>query len=240
MQAPKITPELKKAVTLALALQTFEAEITPTVQAYQQEILDRHQWHIAKHWVTGDSGKHRCLPDQIITKPSDSFLLNDEDSAVYFAELEKAKLANGWGHLPKDTCPLLMAQYRKMEAGSAVLRAAQYITDIDPTNIYDMKLRRQLLELAINFVSAAADIDPNEGMTLFAVYHHDLPPRDLKTDADRQVEAIAWDLYARLYNEFDVIDTKGAIAQTITDATGDDLTKIVNVLQDAIAKATDA
>lgn len=233
MQAPKITPELKKAVTLALALQAFEAEITPTVQAYQQEILDRHQWHIDRPLIIS-----LRRPDQVITRPFDTYLLSDEDAAVYYAESEQAKAAHGWSHLPKDYCPLLMVQTRRVQSENAMMQAAQYITNIDPAGVYKMDMRRQLIDLITGLVVSIDKIDPHEGMTLFAINSHDLPPRRVaKTDADRETEATAWDLYARLYNEFGVIDTKGAIADRITNATGDDLTKIVGVLQDAIAKA---
>lgn len=236
MKPPTITPELKKAVTLALALQAFEEKITPTVQAYQQEIIDRYQWHIDQRWTIGN-GRH--LPDEVITCPSHTFLLSDEDAAVYYAELEQAKAANGWGHIPKNHCPLAMVQNRRVQAENALMQAAQYITTIDPAGVYDMDMRRQLIDLITGLVVSLDEINPHEGMTLFAIHHNDLPPRKVqKSDEDREKEAIAFGLYARLYNEFGVIDQGGAIAIAIASATGITLDAIIAILQGAINEAT--
>lgn len=173
---PTITPELREATAELLALRVAEDKIRPIVVAYQREVLLRHQWTIRP-----DFAGRRGL-GEIILDPELSYLLSDEDAEVYFAETEAARDAHGWGHLPHNYCPLLMAVNRRIKAEYATLIAAEYITEIDTDDtIYDIALRREIVDNVIGLVVSLTEITGAEVAALFAAKHSDLvPDKDLQ------------------------------------------------------------
>jgi hypothetical protein len=152
MQPPAITPDLKTAAETLIGAQAYIALIRPVVEGYQRRILAKHQFRIARTWV------ERGDEDSIILDPNHSYLLEDDDASVVYDEFHAEALAHGFD-VPPSHCPLLMAESMVIQAERALLLAAQYITKIDPDEFWDMKLRRELIDLTLNFVVASAGIN---------------------------------------------------------------------------------
>jgi len=151
MKVPTITPELKAAAEELLGAQAYTNLIRPVVEGYQSRILAQHQFRIDQKWV--ERGSEDC----VILDPKEVYLMNDADSTVIFAEYDAAAKANDFD-LPDGYCPLLVAENMIIKAERTLLNAARYITNIDPDEFWDMKIRKELIDLTLNFVVASAGI----------------------------------------------------------------------------------
>lgn len=75
-----------RAVVLAMAHQQV---VRPIIEAYEREILVRHNFRIARKWV-----EEGC-EDEVILDPADAFLLDEGDGKVFYAETYKPRDAAG-------------------------------------------------------------------------------------------------------------------------------------------------
>jgi len=154
MQPTAITPELKKAAEILLAAQAYLAIVRPVVQGYQTAILADRQYHIDPKWVEkGDA-------DMVVLDAKHVYLLTDEDSNEVFTAFDEARDAHGFPARQFGWCPLLAAESAVIQAEIALMNAAQYITitNIDIANVWDMAIRREMIELTMSFVVPAAGI----------------------------------------------------------------------------------
>lgn len=134
---------IKAAQNLFMAMAWVET-VRPIVQAYEREILNKHQWHIAREWTD------RGLPDKIILDPSQSYELDDTDAATYHAECNEARKAAGLEVESEEYCPLLVAEHEQIKAEWALFDAMKDVTGIDGHDIYNMEQRRKYLDLLLS------------------------------------------------------------------------------------------
>lgn len=151
MKVPTITHALKSAAEDLLGAQAHMNLIRPVVEGYQRRILADHKFHIDQKWV------ERGDEDRVVLDPKQVYLMNDADSTVIFAEYDAATKAHGFD-VPSGYCPLLMAESAVIQAERNLLLAARYITNIDPDEFWDMKMRKELIDLTLNLVVATAGI----------------------------------------------------------------------------------
>lgn len=114
----ELTPSesMVRAAERVLAARARFDVVAPIVDEYQREILERHQWRVAREWVEmGDE-------DVVVLNPDETYLLEDADSAVYFTECTQAAATARLGIELPDSCP-------KLEARDALRRAENVLLD---------------------------------------------------------------------------------------------------------------
>ena len=108
--------QIKAAESLFVAI-AMEETMRPIVEGYQKSILARHKFHKDVKW------SERVGDDEVIVDPKISYLLNDEDAAVYHAECNATRDSLGLKTEKPGNCPLLEAEYARLRCESALLTA---------------------------------------------------------------------------------------------------------------------
>jgi len=111
------TKDQIRAAEAVFTAMAHEGVIRPIVEAYEQAILDKHQFPIARKWV--DMG----CEDKLILKRQDSYLLDDDDSKVFHDECFAARDAANLKVENPEFCPLLVAENIRIMAEHALLAA---------------------------------------------------------------------------------------------------------------------
>lgn len=101
-----------EAVLVSLAM---EQAVAPTVEAYEAEILARHQFPPDPKWR--EVVKHDVILDRKIV-----YLLAEADREVFYAECRQARDAAGFKTAHPDGCPLLEAHGLRIDAETAFIR----------------------------------------------------------------------------------------------------------------------
>ena len=113
------TQEQIRCAEVLVTAMAYEQEIRPVVEAYETQILAKHQFHIDKAWV------EKGMPDRIILSRKDSILLSDTDSKVFYSECHEARDAAGLKVDKPENCPLLVANSLRIEAENALLKSME-------------------------------------------------------------------------------------------------------------------
>ena len=99
---------LAESLLVTMAMHQLKAE---AVDAYATEVLASMQAKIATKWV------ELGVPDQLILKPKDAFLLDDEQAARYYALCEEKRAASGMTVDKEGNCPALEAEKPLRQGG---------------------------------------------------------------------------------------------------------------------------
>lgn len=146
----KPTAEMISAAELVFVAMAAEQTVHPIVEAYQRKVLAAHNWPIAAKWVDEPARRRRekYMNGEPILDPKDSFLLDEEASAIYFAEIDKEARAAGY-NLPPDHCPLLTAEHQRIKAEQLLITAMSSLTKVNNDNIWKLGYdkRQEYLEL---------------------------------------------------------------------------------------------
>lgn len=124
-----------KAVLMARVYADMERE---RVNAYIRPIFDAYRFHELPTI-------HGAPP---VRKPEDLYCCADEEQvAAYFAECDQAHRAHGFTG-PQGHCPALTAETLQRETEYALMKLAQPLFRIDPSDLYGDN-RAKYLELLI-------------------------------------------------------------------------------------------
>lgn len=146
----KISDELIEAGKTVFLAMAYTQTIRPVIENYQRKILEKHQFRINPKFL------ERGMADEPITDPEYCYLITDEDFKTYLQEVHEQHIKHGF-HVKFEYCPLLIAESMERNAKRELLRAAQYITNINPDNYIPLKLYEQLIELTLQLVSPYVD-----------------------------------------------------------------------------------
>ena len=113
-------PAATNAVLLATALAKAERE---RIDKMQREVLNERPYAMNPEYLQ-EGQDHR------ITDPKRSYLMCDNDFAIYHEECQRRIIAMGY-KVPKDHCPALIAERLQMEAEHALIEAAGPLTGLD-------------------------------------------------------------------------------------------------------------
>lgn len=132
--------------------------VVPIVEAYQREILARHQWKPDARWAAIGTGLNQPLLD-----PKHSYLMNDTDSEVYFAECRKAQAAAKLITETPDYCPKLVAESIVLRCEMALVAAMEPVTKVGWDLVArDLKSKTAYIGLTLallsKFVGTASEI----------------------------------------------------------------------------------
>jgi hypothetical protein len=143
-----------RAAENLFAAMAYEGTIRPIVEKYETEILARHQFRIAPRWAGTRSGSG--APDEVILDRKLSYLLSEEDFAVYFAECFAARDASGLKVSKPENCPLLEAQHLRVQAEVALFDAmaeTPQLAHLKDANSARQDLRQEALDLTLKLLA---------------------------------------------------------------------------------------
>ncbi len=132
-----------KSVFMAMALVDT---IKPVVKGYEEEILNRHQYHIGKEWI--DKG----MRDEIIINPDQTYLLEDPDFQVYLKEAFEARDKAGLKVDNPEFCPLLVAEHLLVDAEHLLIESMKPITQLETGRVYGDN-RKKLIDLSLKLLA---------------------------------------------------------------------------------------
>lgn len=147
----KPTAEQLEAARKLFAAMAMVQTVKPIVEAYQRKILAANQWKIAPEFVERPSATARGIEEgDVILEPKLSYLLDEEDAAVFFAECDKEAAAHGFKVKP-GYCPFLIADSDRMDAERALVASMADVTKINNDNIWNLGFdkRREYLDLTM-------------------------------------------------------------------------------------------
>ncbi len=139
------TKEMLTAAENLFKARAYVETIRPIVLQYQKEILAEGQWHISPK-------KASRRGDAVIVEPKDSWLMSDDDFAVYHARCkaarDKAKL-----HVENDGhCPLLVAEHLVTSAEHALIDAMADTTGVTKDKLLSAKMDICLVDYYKNYI----------------------------------------------------------------------------------------
>lgn len=147
----KPTKQQVQAARLLFLAIAYAETVRPVVEGYQRKILAAHNWPMAQKWIDASARRRgdKYMNGEPILDPKDSFLLEDDASAIYFAALDDEAKAAGFKDLKPGYCPLLMAENVVRDAERALIDAMAEITKITNDNIWNLGYdkRNEYLEL---------------------------------------------------------------------------------------------
>lgn len=139
--------------------------VVPIVEAYQREILARHQWKPDACWAAIGTGRlgHAEWVNQPLLDPKHSYLMNDADSEVYFAECRKAQAAAKLITETPEHCPKLVAEDLVLRCEMALVAAMEPVTKVGWDMVArDLKSKTAYIGLTLallsKFVGTASEI----------------------------------------------------------------------------------
>lgn len=115
------SPDMISAAEDVFKAMAYVGTIRPIVVKYQTEILQQGQWRIRPKYADR-------LGDKVILDPEDSYLMSEEDLAVY---IDRCKVARNQAGLRVDhdgQCPLLVAETLLGKAKRALLDVMEPVT----------------------------------------------------------------------------------------------------------------
>ena len=117
------TDAMIAAATLVFMHMAKVAVIRPIVEGYQKELLAKHQFK-----VRDEFSERRGA--EVILDPKLSYLMPDEDFAIYDAECKAARDTAGLHVEDKDFCPLLVAENDLIKAKRTLVDVMESVTGI--------------------------------------------------------------------------------------------------------------
>ena len=143
----KPTQELIEAVELVFTSMAYVQSVRPVVQEIQQKILDNGNYEVSED-------KQHLRPElRTIKRDEDSWLMDDAQFQDYFTKCKTEYDEQGLTTETKEECPLLVAEDLERQDRRAMLQAAQYITNIDPSKVWKLEKLTELEQLTLRLVA---------------------------------------------------------------------------------------
>lgn len=140
--------QIRSAEAVFVAM-IYESEIRPVVEAYEQAILDKHQFHPDPYW-------HELgLEPQPILDRKRTYLLSDKDGRTFHSECRKARDAAKLKVDDPEHCPLLVAENLRLQAENALLKSMGSISGLESlsTSIMSLDQRRRAIDLCLKLLA---------------------------------------------------------------------------------------
>lgn len=106
--------------------------VVPIVEAYQREILARHQWKPDARWADIGAGRagHAEWVNQPLLDPKRSYLMNEADFKAYMVECRKAQAAAKLITETPEHCPKLVAEDLVLRCEMALVAVMEPVTKV--------------------------------------------------------------------------------------------------------------
>lgn len=149
MKPPIITSALKQAVADYMTTTAFVETIKPDILTTRQQTLDAFpvRWDEERR-----ERRFNAPATATITDPDLLYLGNEEDTARYYAEMDKAHARLGYT-VPAGYCPLLMAEYERLKTMWAIVDEAEYFSTITREQATrNVKRFHEIVDTIVNLV----------------------------------------------------------------------------------------
>jgi hypothetical protein len=142
MKNLQVPAQLKKAAINLAKAQAAAETVKPIVHAYQMQALNELE---AVNRYTGET----------ITDVKHAWTITEDKEAAYYARIEELKIEAGWTDLPKDHCPLLVAESIVRDAERALLKCSLLLPlgneQVDFNEILNLDKRKEAVDLMMGF-----------------------------------------------------------------------------------------
>jgi hypothetical protein len=142
-----ITQDMKQAAKNVFMAMAFTKTIRPIVEGYQQRIIDEIKPEV--------KAEFQRIGFTTITKPKDSYLMNDTDFHVYLKRCNEERIKSGLRVESDDYCPLLVAEDLQRQAEHAFIESMVPITHLTPEKVLNTGLDNyeKLLDLSLRLLA---------------------------------------------------------------------------------------
>lgn len=131
----------------------FLETIRPIVMKYQTEILQQGQWRIRPKYADR-------LGDKVILDPKDSYLMSEEDLAVFIDHCKVARDKAGLHVDHDDKCPLLVAEHLLIKAKRALLDVMEPVTRLPADRLLSAGMDKYNSGVELTLQLLASFVDP--------------------------------------------------------------------------------
>lgn len=119
--------------------------VKPIVTHYQTKILAEHDFMVRPDFRDGEK-------EGPIRDPQLSYLMSDEDFALYHYQCNKARVEHKLHVDSEDYCPLLVAERLQVEAEGALMEAMKPVTGIRWKALYGEN-RQKYINLSLQLLA---------------------------------------------------------------------------------------
>ena len=114
LKLPKPSKQLIDCAKTVFQAMAYVKTVQPIVESYQREILAKHQFHVSNEFT-----EKWEVTNHIILDPKETYLMEDSDFQIYLDEVAQEHKKHNF-NVPKDHCPLLIAQNLERQAKMAL------------------------------------------------------------------------------------------------------------------------
>lgn len=151
----KASPETIRAAELVFLAKAHVGLVAPKVEAYQRQILAEGQWQIRE-----DFAERAGRTGEVILDPARSYLMSDEDFAVYNERCHRARDTAGLYVEEKEQCPKLVAEHELLKAKWLLAEAMEPVTGLSRDQVTGLAPKKfdEYIELTLRLL--APHVDP--------------------------------------------------------------------------------
>lgn len=143
----RITPEIRQAGRDVLLMQAATETIRSVVTKYRNEVLKKRQFKIAQKWI------NRGIKQETILNEEKTYLMEDGDFKVYLKDMEQAHKDHGF-IVPKDMCPLLIAESNERRAWWKLVDLMEPVTGIGKDKLFNLIHVKRYRELTLAMLAS--------------------------------------------------------------------------------------
>lgn len=149
------TKEMVEAATDVFVAKAFLGTIEPVVRGYQTAILAKGQWRVRPEYQTGFRRRGGAMiGEEVITDPKLSYLMSEEDFALYDAECKKARVEAKLHVEKEEQCPLCVAEHELIKAKQRLIGIMEPITKLSWDRLLcgGVETTEQAVDLTLNLL----------------------------------------------------------------------------------------
>ena len=156
-----ITPEMVDSANAFCMAKAFVQTVKPIVEGYEKEILVRYQFtNKGEQDMLKRLQKHKrhlgeVCPERIILDSNQTYLMSDEDSAIYEKERQAACAKSGLKVEAPEYCPLLVAEDLERYARRVFIDSMEPITKISSNRIVMIENIEEMAKLSLGLIASA-------------------------------------------------------------------------------------
>lgn len=147
------TPEMIEAADAVFLAMANLSLVQPIVRNYQMLILREGQWRVKRAYVKeGES-------DEVVLDPDHSFLMEDDDFALYDGHCQRARILAGLPVKTEGNCPLLEAKSALSDAQGRLVQAMATVTghSLDQLLMFSPENYQKYVDLTLRLLAPFAD-----------------------------------------------------------------------------------
>ena len=158
----KPTTAMVEAAYNVFTAMAVVATVRPIVERYQTAILAEGQWRVRPDYATkrrAAPGDPENIEPEVILDPKLSYLMSDEDFAVYDTCCKRARDIAGLHVTKDDFCPLLVSEHTLIKAEQGLIDAMAETTRITKDRILGvgMDKYKEYIDLTLRLLAPFVD-----------------------------------------------------------------------------------